>query len=808
MKANITFYLMAIAIAVQAQTESYTASVVDGSGRYVPFVNVVNISTGAGAFSNNRGEFTMGATEGDTLVLSHLGFQVLKVVYSADTRSIKKWTLQAQTAGLPEVTLIDQSFASGQRQAELPTSTYIITPAEIRRHNFTDVNRQLRSLPGVNIQEEDGWGLRPNIGFRGSGVERSSNITLLEDGILVAPAPYSAPAAYYFPSFGRMQGVEVMKGASQIQYGPHTTGGAINLVSTAIPEETAAFVGLSGGSYGLFNRHVWVGSSTKHFGLLVENFSTSSDGFKQLPSGGPTGFDKDDYLVKFRVNSDRSKNWVHALHFRWSTMLETSNETYLGITEQDFNTNPLMRYAGSSEDIMDANQEMISLRYSLTNKKGFELSITAYQTEFARNWYKLDKVTIDSSQSIGISSILTEPENNLDALSIIKGANTMDGQSLDVKANNRLYHARGLQLNGKKSWKTNSSGHAIQFGIRLHEDKMDRFQWVDHFAMRNSVMRLISSGVPGTESNRIESAEALSGYVQYQWSYKRWKVIPGMRYENIRSERRDFGSSDPERTGTDLNTRNNTVDAVIPGLRVLYFGNENWTFNAGAHYGFAPPGTTPGTLPERSVNYEIGTRYKSGMTQFQWTGFFSDYSNLLGSDLNAGGGAGTNDLFNGGNANVAGIELLAKRDFAPANQDFRVPMALTYTYTYAVFENDFESDYEPWGTVESGFRMPYLPEHQFSGQLGYESRNWSVYSMISYQSKMRAVAGVEAPVEGSFVPGYAVVDLSAQYRLNQYIQITAGIRNVVDNQYVVSLRPAGFRPGLPRTFTVGVQARL
>ena len=155
--------------------------------------------------------------------------------------------------------------------------------------------------------------------MRGTGVERSSKINLMEDGIPIAPAPYSSPAAYYSPTAGRMESFEVRKGSSQIKYGPHSTGGALNYISTSIPRDFRVKANLFGGQFNTYKAHVNIGSSGETFGYLLETFIDQTTGFKNLDHAGQnTGFSKADYLGKFRFNTPKSFTIPAAIELKYS----------------------------------------------------------------------------------------------------------------------------------------------------------------------------------------------------------------------------------------------------------------------------------------------------------------------------------------------------------------------------------------------------------------------------------------------------------------------------------------------------------
>jgi len=725
----------------------------------------------------------------------------------AQTKSTNKKTSDS-IRDLREVTIVANKILGSKFEAKNRTgSAYFLSKKELQQQNYTDINRVLALVPGVSIYEEDGFGLRPNISLRGTSPERSSKINIMEDGVLIAPAPYSASAAYYFPNVNRMQSVEVLKGSSQIQYGPNTTGGAINFISTEIPNDFRANLRTSYGTYNTLNSYANVGDSFKNFGYMIEYNKRRSDGFKNLDNGGNTGFDTNDFVAKFRVNTNPEARVQQSLDFKFQYSDEQSDETYLGLTDEDYGTTPYRRYAGSQKDLMDAEHTQFMLTHTAKFSDYFRITTTAYRNDFKRNWYKLNDVSANGS-SASISNLIENPGDFPFLFGLVNGTQNFQGSALNVKNNNREYYSQGVQTKADYHFVTGSVFHDIEVGLRYHQDEEDRFQWVDGYNMINGNMNLVEQGTPGTDSNRITDADAFAAHVLYKLKYKRWTFTPGLRYENITLERNDFGTEDVTRTGTNLSTRSNEMNEFIPGIGVNYKFNQEFSLFGGVHKGFSPAGTTEGESSEQSVNYELGTRFSVNGFSGEVVGFYNDYSNLLGSDLAATGGGGTLDLFNAGEVDVAGLEVLGGYDFLTNNVNFSLPLTMTYTFTDAEFQNTFDSNVGIWGAVASGDEIPYISRHQFNAGLSFIAEKFEAHANARYRGEFRTLAGSGDIPSNEKVGSNFILDISAKYHLTNNFSLTTHVINMLDTEYEVSRVPAGLRPGHPFGIYGGFEFRL
>lgn len=750
----------------------------------------------------------------------YLSGQTINKVDSLPNDSI----LLANEKKLEEVIIRPRQMFGSKFQARNRTgSAYYISPVEIKKFGYTDINRMLKAVPGVNMYEEDGFGLRPNISLRGTKAERSERITLMEDGILAAPAPYSAPAAYYFPNAARMYAVEVLKGSSQVQYGPFTTGGAINLVSNPIPERSGGHLNLSYGSYGTLKSHAYYGNSKKYYGYMVEYLRFQSDGFKKLPDRKNIGLKRNDIIAKFRVNTDTDADINHSLEFKFGYADEKSDETYVGLSESDFAATPFLRYLGSQVDNIKTSHEQYSLTYLFKHHYNFNIVAKAYHNHFHRNWYKLASIRAGntSDEVRSLETVLAEPEFSQRYFDILTGRIDYDGEGLIVRANNRGYYSSGIQAKAEYKGKMLGGYLTVEGGIRYHTDMEDRYQWDDSYGIKNGEMFLFYSGIHGSQSNRITSAKALASYILTKLSWEKLTLTAGLRYEDISFHLNDMGKKDPRRTGMKRIEADNTAKVLIPSFGLNYNAFKGNSIFLGIHKGFAPSGVRniprrvahPSLIPEggfqqqkpeSSINMEVGTRYNYKDLHIELIGFHNAYSNMVGSDLAASGGLGTLDQFNIGKAKVQGAEFMMQYQPLPRHWKFKLPLQVSYTYTDTKMLNAFESN--SWGKVDVGDEIPYIYNHAFNARIGLESKWGELNISCRYNGDMRTRPGQGSIAPRELIPAHTIWDASVKVPVYNKIHLTFNAINILNTTYLSSRHPAGLRPGHPRGFYLGVNA--
>ena len=714
---------------------------------------------------------------------------------------------------------LDPVVIVGDRAKYIAGSGQYINTLKIEKLNQPNVNNVLRIVPGVNVRDEEGFGLRPNIGLRGTPVNRSAKITLMEDGILIAPAPYADPSAYYFPTFSRMQGIEVLKGSSQIKYGPYTIGGAINLLSTGIPNTFKGFAQVGYGSFGTNQQRIWVGDSRKNIDYVFEINRMASSGFKVLQNGENTGFDRRDVMGKIRWHTDEDAKIPQSVMLKMVASVEEGNETYLGLTYEDFQTNRLSRYAATQKDILDMNHNHLSLTHTISPVEGLKFHTTAYYSFTYRDWARVNSIAGQS-----LNNILQNPASLANAYQVMTG--NANG-AIDYQSAERNFFSKGIQTNAQYLFVKNDWTHKIQFGIRYHLDQADRFATRSTYNMTNGTMILSAAGIKGNQENQIRNGQSLATFLNYDISFKRLKVSPGVRYENIHFNFQNYGTADNARLGTVLRSAENQLTVILPGIGLHYWLNENMNLLGGIHKGFSPPGmpsvtaTSGQAKMETSVNYELGYHFEKNGYTAQVVGFYNNYSNILGSDNMSGGGAGTGDMFNAGNANIQGIEIsfegnLLSNKNNPSGISF--PVSLAYTFTDARFQETFINEGGDWGIgrINQGDRIPFITPHLLTANVGMSNQKFDITLSSRFTGITRVKPGAGSPIiptdlvkyaDVNALAGFLIIDLSTNYDVTKSLTAFATINNLTNSKAIVANLPQGYRPNMPLSFNTGLKIR-
>ena len=679
---------------------------------------------------------------------------------------------------------------------DLPGSGAVISNDDLQKAMDTDIQKILTAVPGIYMRTEEGYGLRPNISIRGTAIERSGKVTIMEDGVLVAPSPYTSSAAYYFPTTGRIHSVEVLKGPAVVSQGPQTIGGAINLISTPIPEVNSGKFVQEIGENGMARTHAYYGASQGKFGALVEVHEHSSDGFDSIANvGGDTGFDKSDLMIKARYSSGN-----HTVTFKRVDLEEDSNQSYVGLSQASFMANPRMRYGATAYDKMMNDGEQTSLTY-VGDFDNFDVVFTSWQNDYHRDWFKVSDFNNDKEhgEQDDINELISDANNgSANAQAILDGQLPVE---IEYKHNNRYYTNEGYQF----TVSTEIGVHALTVGYRDMEDSESRIQAHEYAdqAADGSLSALYGYvGLSGS-NNRLRESSATSYYLEDTMDFGKLALTVGFRSEEYDQRHRRWGEgAGPNLTAVRITSVRDTFaenDHNTSSFGATYELSETTTLVAGFHEGMTP---MFGADPEEADNMELGVRYSEGTTNIEAFYFASDYSRLAAECTLVSGASCDADesaVFSGGEAEVSGLEFSGSW-MLQGDNGVVYPISVNYTSTDATFKNSSSSDY--FGTVAAGDDLPYIPDSQSSIVVGFINDNG-----LSGNARLVNVgSSCSLAACGTYneIEAHSYLDLNLRKALNDSMSVYLILENTLDSEDLISRAPSeGARSQKPRTMKVG-----
>ena len=690
--------------------------------------------------------------------------------------------LHAEEAGLEQTKLnVPRVDVIGNQQQILntPSSATIIEQQELKSSHVYTTNEALRKVPGVVVRDEEGFGMRPNIGIRGLNPTRSTKVLLLEDGIPVTYAPYGANESYYHPTIDRFSSIEVLKGASQIKFGPLTAGGVINYITPNAPEKFGGHISATGGNRDYLNTKINVGGN----GMLFDYTHKEGDGARDN-----THSNIED--VNFKITKELNEDHAITLRANWFT--ESSQVSYSGITQREFN-NFGGEYNPFQHDDFETTRYGLSATHDWQINSNAILTTNLYYSYFDRDWWRQQSTTALNSVAggAGCAAFATARINGL-----ATNGDTCQGNQGRL----RTYNTYGVEprLTVTHAW------GELEMGAKAHFEDQERKQ-------KNGTSSTARTGTL-SENNQRET-DAYSGFVSNRFDIGQFSVTPAIRYEHIENTRKNG------RTATvAIPTKgDDTLDEWIPGIAVAYNPNERLTVFAGVHEGFAPPrtedliSTAGGSVDvdaEKSTNWELGFRAKpSSNASIEATAFYNDFKNLI-----AVGSVASNVALSQGEATFAGLELAGRYDF-----DGGFYSRLAYTWLpVAKQDAPFRqvSNNAIVGGSKDGNRQPYAPKNTLTAALGYKINNWDaqveavhVGKQFSDFAETGAVPNSALGLTGQIgeIASYTIFNAALSYKYAPYnTTFFATAKNLFDKDYITD-RTRGILTGSPRLIQVGAR---
>lgn len=629
--------------------------------------------------------------------------------------------------------------------------------------------------PGISIWENDGSGIQLGVASRGLSPNRSWEFNVRMNGYDITPDPMGYPEAYFTPPMEVVEKIEIIRGASSLQYGPQF-GGLMNFVLRK-PDQTTRFTAESlntFGSNGLFSTFNYIGGTEGKWSYTAYYQKRVGQGWRE---NGYFNTDHAHVEVSYAA-TNKLKLGLEA------TYMTTESQQPGGLTDQLFNQDARQSIRGRNWFSTPWFVPSFSAQYIVSPATKLEWKVFG---------------TIAERNSIGYMRPINQ-EDDLGNRQVDRDYYTTYGSELRMTTDHKLF---GID-------------NTLATGFRYFNGHIDRKQ----NGVGDSGTDMNFDLIPGQAYPRDLDFRNINyaAFAENAFRFsEKFMMTAGLRVESIRSENQgQFGISNG--TPLILDPVSRTRSFLLAGFGAEYhvtpssefYSNWSQAYRPVLISDLTPPATTdvidPDLQDSRGFNFDFGYRGNIGTVfHFDVSYFYLNYADRIGtiSQLNP---AGQSFQFrtNLGQSISQGVE--AYLEFDPITALFQssrygyLHLFASLAHVDARYDDFIVTAVANGSIVErnlAGNRVENAPRKINRYGATYRFKDFSMTWQLSDTGDAFADASntiePNAAATTGLIPAYQVQDLSASYTFKKKYSLKAGVNNLTDERYFT--RRAGGYPG-------------
>ena len=800
MRLIITFLLSSLYISAHAQTGTISGKIKDNSGNPVANANVRLERTSLGGTSDESGNYSIRKIPigSYTVLFSAIGFEPIThfaevkpnraTEVNFDTREIVLLLKEVQVIGIKNITgmgylgeVHDGAIFSGKKTEAILLDSIDANTAQ------NNPRQVLGRVPGASYSETEGSGFPSNgIGFRGLNPTQSIETNTRQNGYNITADLYGYPESYYLPALEAVNRIEVIRGASSLQYGVQF-GGVINYImrkgNTTKPFEFTTQQ--TAGSFGMFNSFNSVGGQVGKFNYYsyvqlqtTQGWRPNSD-FRKL-----TGFARIEY--------------------------QASKKIKVGL-EYSILRNRIHMPGGFSDSL-----------YALGSRKSYR----------ARNWlqspWNVIAATLDWKLS-GRTSLSVKSAFNSSARDLVwrnedGGSNAQDlidpatGSYSNRESQHEDFQSNTTEIRLLSNYDLRKMKNTLAIGARFFTGKMKRQGGGKGTTGSDFDLSLVE---PGYEYDLDFTTTNIAPFIENTFRVThRLSITPGLRYEYVKSTVKGFNPS-YDNSGAVYSDHSKERNIFLAGVGVQFYVTS--TTNIYANYSqayrpldyssltpFATIATVDPTMKDsKGANADIGYRgsVKDFLT-FDIGGFYLQYNNRVGV-VEKTDALGNQYPFRTNIANSVHKGLESYIEFNPvkAFTDNKT-WGLSFFNSLAIIDARYVS-----GEFKGKY-VEYAPTSINRFGTNLIIGKFSTTFLISSTAKSYGDGGnsetPSADAVAGVIPAYTVMDWSGTLKIKNY-NLKMGVNNLADQSYFTKRTDEypgpGIIPALGKSFYLGLGAK-